>query len=319
MNASLKVSLMLVLVVAVTAGSSIATADQKRGSRRANVTRSANRRQASQLGRGNNSRAATQRRATFNRGIAPRNLTARTQTQQTHRNFAPSVKKNAPRTSPSHRGNFRNTLHAQNQHLKKGTTSGQNFGFRNKHGRPSNAAHRNLDNNKLREVFTQRATIGKTAGYRRALTHAHGHHWQRRAHCGWWSDFALSSYYHNHRRYCPDTYWNQCYRYRYVVIACPATSVYAPSHWYFGCDVVYIPETGYGIESVTPNSPAALAGLKQGDMILQVNGQTPLQNEALGSAVQATGGLLGLGVLREGSQELENVQVALQRIQKSSF
>ena len=130
---------------------------------------------------------------------------------------------------------------------------------------------------------------------------------------------AINCYYVKHRNYCPTNYWDQCHRYRYVYIACPATPVYAPSYWYFGCEVVYIPEVGYGIESITPNSPAALAGLQQGDMIVQVAGQTPAEEGTLASAIQATGGQLGLSVLKEGSQEPQSLQVALQRMQKSGL
>ena len=72
-------------------------------------------------------------------------------------------------------------------------------------------------------------------------------------------------------------------------------------------------------QAITPNSPAALAGLQQGDMIVQVAGQTPAEEGTLASAIQATGGQLGLSALKEGIQEPQSLQVALQRMQKSGL
>lgn len=64
-----------------------------------------------------------------------------------------------------------------------------------------------------------------------------------------------------------------------------------------------LPEaTGAIVAEVTPNSPAAKAGLKQGDVIAQLNGQRIANGSALQVAISgdAPGTKVSLGVLRDG-------------------
>lgn len=172
---------------------------------------------------------------------------------------------------------------------------------------------------KLHEVLKHKQVIYKTPGYQKCLKYAGGCGWFQKPHCGWWGNLATCWYHHHHGTYCPDYYWDHCRRYRCVYIACPATPEYAASYWYFGCDVVMVPGVGYGVAAVTPNSPAALAGIQQGDMITQVSGQSPEDDNLLATAVQQSGGQLNLTVLRDGSDDAEAMQIALQRIEKSSL
>jgi hypothetical protein len=176
-----------------------------------------------------------------------------------------------------------------------------------------------FNGNKLQEVLKHKQAICTTPGYQKCLKYANGCGWFQKPHCGWWGNLATCWYHHHHGCYCPDYYWDHCCHYRFVYIVCPATPEYAASYWYFGCDVVMVPGIGYGVAAVTPNSPAALVGIKQGDMITQVSDQTPEDDGLLATAVQQSNGQLNLTVLRDGSDEAEAMQIALRRIQKSSL
>ena len=311
MRTSLQTTLLIALVVALVAGDNPVSAAKRQGFNRGNATRSASGRKSSRTRFGGNHGNTAQRRVSNVQGFAKRGKS----------NFAPHGRKlTQPKRSinPDRLSNLRDKLQNHGRRIgpKNGVDKRQHLSvFPKHHGKHP----RKLNHHRFQQVFRHHALIGQTAGYRKALTYSHRLHWHRRQHCGWWSHLAINCYYNSHRTYCPNYYWDQCHRYRYVYVACPATPVYAPSYWYFGCEVVYIPEVGYGIESITPNSPAALAGLKQGDMIVQIEGQTPADDGALANAVQSTGGQLDLAVLRQGSTQPEGLEVALQPIQKSGL
>jgi type II secretory pathway component PulC len=59
--------------------------------------------------------------------------------------------------------------------------------------------------------------------------------------------------------------------------------------------------------------------LQQGDLIVSINGLEIADESVLPNAIQTSGGLLNLGVIRDGAEEPVLVQVALRRIQKLSY
>jgi serine protease Do len=69
--------------------------------------------------------------------------------------------------------------------------------------------------------------------------------------------------------------------------------------------------TGAIVAQVTPNSPASRAGLKNGDVINELNGHKVLNGSALQVAVSedAPGTTIALGILRNGSPQTINVSV----------
>ena len=75
----------------------------------------------------------------------------------------------------------------------------------------------------------------------------------------------------------------------------------------------------YGIQDVKPNSPAAFAGLRQGDLIVSINGQGIEDESVLPYAIQTSGGHLELGVIREGNDEPFLGYVRLQQIDRLSY
>jgi serine protease Do len=69
--------------------------------------------------------------------------------------------------------------------------------------------------------------------------------------------------------------------------------------------------TGAIVAQVTPDSPAAKAGLKNGDVIAELNGKTVINGSALQVAVseKQPGDKLELGILRNGSSMTVNVTI----------
>jgi S1-C subfamily serine protease len=67
-----------------------------------------------------------------------------------------------------------------------------------------------------------------------------------------------------------------------------------------------------GVEAVEPDSPAALAGIREGDVILSVNGK-PLTSEDVLSQELATQQLT-LEVMREGVDQPTSISLVPQRL-----
>ncbi len=143
--------------------------------------------------------------------------------------------------------------------------------------------------------------------------------------CHWWVDFCIGWHWHHHHchwwDYCyTPGYW-QCWTpCHYHVIYCPPVVGYVSSTWYFGVDCVLIPDMAcYGIQKVQPNSPAALAGLKTGDMIVSINGEGVADESVLQRQIQTSGGLLQLGIVRDGAATPVRVDVVLRRVRALSY
>ena len=142
--------------------------------------------------------------------------------------------------------------------------------------------------------------------------------------CHWWVDLLCGWHWHRHGCYWTDLcvvpgYWS-CWRpCHYRVVWCPTIHGHVRSAWYFGVESFLIPDMhALGVHEVSPYSPAAMAGLQPGDMILSVNGFAFDNESVLPEMIQTSGGLLNLEVYREGLEAPMVVQVRLRRLRITS-
>ena len=88
--------------------------------------------------------------------------------------------------------------------------------------------------------------------------------------------------------------------------------------WYLGLEGVYLAGQGLGIETVNPGSPAELAGLSSGMILLQVNGIQMATEDAMKQAMATSGGVLNVVILtKDGQQHEGTLQMA--RLASSIF
>ena len=180
--------------------------------------------------------------------------------------------------------------------------------FRGKFGDVRNSGNRQLQVPQARRAKTFAIRrLSLRSGCHWWINFVIGGHWQRN-HCHWWDHCYSPNYWQ-----C----WTPC---RYQVISCPPINGYVSSSWYFGIDCILVPDmAAYGVQDVKPNSPAAFAGLRQGYLIVSINGQGIEDESVLPYAIQTSGGHLELEVIREGSDEPTLVYVTLQQIERSSY
>ena len=180
--------------------------------------------------------------------------------------------------------------------------------FRGKFGDVRNSGNRQLQVPQARRAKTFAIRrLSLRSGCHWWINFVIGGHWQRN-HCHWWDHCYSPNYWR-----C----WTPC---RYQVISCPPINGYVRSSWYFGIDCILVPDmAAYGVQDVKPNSPAAFAGLRQGDLIVSINGQGIEDESVLPYSIQTSGGHLELEVIREGSDEPTLVYVTLQQIERLSY
>lgn len=160
----------------------------------------------------------------------------------------------------------------------------------------------------------------RVLGARKTMMHRFG----MGAGCHWWADLLCG--WHMHRHGCNWTdlcavpgYWSCWTRCHYRVVWCPTVHGHVRSAWYFGIESFLIPDVhALGVHEVSPYSPAAMAGLKPGDMILSVNGYAFDNDSVLPEMIQTSGGILDLEVYREGMESPMAVQVRLRRLRITS-
>ncbi len=133
-------------------------------------------------------------------------------------------------------------------------------------------------------------------------------------HCWWWFDYCRPlqtclprDYYH-----CD---WNYV-RCDYVV---DGTYVQRNARWYLGVKGMILPGTGLGIEEVAAGSPADLAGLRPGLVILECNGIQLLDEQALAEVMKQSGGLLEMQLLDEEQGDQSAVTVKMRRLVTLSY
>lgn len=155
----------------------------------------------------------------------------------------------------------------------------------------------------------------------------HCHHVRRHAHlhwnyvdwcgyypttCSWWYDWCGPTYYFD-PTCCVSYSWNYC----------PVQVVYegvAQNYsWHLGVNCVYIPGRGLGIQEVEAGSPAELAGLEPGMVIMQADGVQLDSETTMPSIIEGSSGMLNLDVISDSSEDSINVDVQMQKMASSSF
>lgn len=142
-------------------------------------------------------------------------------------------------------------------------------------------------------------------------------------HCDWWLHLLQGYHAHHHHSwldYCHSSdYWSCWTPYHYRIVTC-TTPLRQRVVWYFGLECVLIPDLqALGVQGVSAGSPAADAGLQEGDLILSVNGQTLTDDGVLQELITASAGRLELEVFRDGMEEAQIVVVQLRRLVKVSY
>ena len=159
------------------------------------------------------------------------------------------------------------------------------------------------------------------AGARKTMLHRFG----VGARCHWWADLLCGWHWHRYGCHWTDLcvvpgYWSCWTPCHYRVVWCPTVYGHARSAWYFGIESFLIPDVhALGVHQVSPYSPAAMAGLQAGDMILSVNGYAFDNDAVLPEMIQTSGGILNLEVYREGMEAPMTVQVRLRRLRVTSY
>lgn len=132
-------------------------------------------------------------------------------------------------------------------------------------------------------------------------------------HFNWWVSIC---HHHCHTHYgcwnVDNSYWNTWTPCNWHVVHCQQLS------YYVGLNCIHIPDMqAYGVQSVIQGSPADLGGLRSGDLIVSVNGQTVLDANLVNSEVPR--GRLDLVVIREGSAEPISLTVIPRLVQVVSY
>jgi len=132
-------------------------------------------------------------------------------------------------------------------------------------------------------------------------------------HFSWWVNVCHN---HCHTNYgCWNThnqYWDCWTPCNWQVVRCEQFT------YYVGLNCTYIPDMqAYGVQSVNDGSPAHLAGLHPGDLILSVNGQPVFDPNLVNT--ELVRGRLDLQIIREGAPAPILLTVFPRLIQTVSF
>ena len=150
-------------------------------------------------------------------------------------------------------------------------------------------------------------------------------HFGMGGHCHWWADLLCGWHWHRHRCHWVDicavpSYWSCWTPCHYRIVWCPSIHGHVQTAWYFGIESFLIPDLcALGVHEVSPYSPAALAGLMPGDMILSVNGYALNNESVLPEVIQRSGGILNLEVYRDGFEAPVVVDVRLRRLRITTY
>jgi hypothetical protein len=133
------------------------------------------------------------------------------------------------------------------------------------------------------------------------------------SHFPWWVIVLNSHHCNHHGNWNYQTYrwdnWQPC---NYTTVACRERS------YYLGVTCVYIPDLqAYGVQSVAFNSPASIAGVKSGDLILSINRHAISDESALKDEMSR--GRLELQLARDGEAEGISATVKPQLLTSLSY
>ena len=177
---------------------------------------------------------------------------------------------------------------------------------------------------RIRDRSSYHTKIGMTKRYQQARSAALMH-LPLGTHCHWWLDFVVGYSWHIHHchwwDYCVTPgYWDCWTPCHFRVIHCPPSPGIVATSWYFGIDCILIPDlSAYGIQKVDAGSPADMAGLMIGDMIVGINGSPITSEFDLSEAITVSGGHLHLDVIRDGADSSVEIHVDLARLAVRSY
>lgn len=153
--------------------------------------------------------------------------------------------------------------------------------------------------------------------------HDHGHqhyqHWNhfcqhQPSHCHWWFDYcsAIHTIHPGHYHHCT---WHRCP----TIVIVEGVPVVSQISWYLGLKGMILPGQGIGVESVELNSPAFLANLQPGMVLVSANGIRLLDEASMNEAIIRSNGLLTLEVVTGVGAPSQFVQIQLVPVQTAAF
>ncbi len=89
--------------------------------------------------------------------------------------------------------------------------------------------------------------------------------------------------------------------------------------WHLGINCVFIPGRGLGIQEVEAGSPADLAGLVPGMVILQADGADLVGEDLMPSIIQESNGLLNLQVISDQDESIYSYDVQMSKLVSSGY
>jgi len=177
---------------------------------------------------------------------------------------------------------------------------------------------------RIRDRSSYHVGSGLSKQYRRSRSMALKH-LTLGSHCHWWLDFVVGYCWDTHHchwwDYCVTPgYWDCWTPCHFREIHCPPSAGIVATSWYFGIDCILIPDlSAYGIQKVDAGSPADMAGLVIGDMIVGINGSPITSEFDLSEAITVSGGHLHLDVIRDGADSSVEIHVDLARLAVRSY
>ena len=207
----------------------------------------------------------------------------------------------------------------RNQHQSQHTNQQSNQKTHKQHQKQHNKHHDKhpSDHQGNHPQHGQKQHAFKHHGHKKH--HAYVHH---RSHHSW-----VGSYPRHHRWWYDARPSHHGSAHVYQKVNYIAPSILAPvpesvpleSRWYLGLTGSVLPGQGLGIESLEKYSPAVLAGLQPGMVILRCNGIDITDEAAFGEAVATSAGVLQLELLSAEGGEPFTVTVTMKRLTRVSF
>ena len=130
--------------------------------------------------------------------------------------------------------------------------------------------------------------------------------------CHWWYNWCGTEYYF-------DTTCSNSYNWLFCPVKIEHQGVVESYSWYLGLECVFIQGRGLGIVDVQAGSPAELAGLETGMVIIQADGYDVFEEDLMDSVIQESNGLLNLELVIDGDDNVASVEVEMQKLSSNGF